>query len=89
MQGSKKQGQWSQCLRKERDIWFPRVSISEGHDYVDFYRALLERNPDNNNGFGATLCITLGDIVTVARRKESYLVTLIWSWKMDSEFVFS
>ena len=54
---------------------------------MDFYRAQLERDPDERDVFRTTLCITIGDIVTIHRKRESYFVTLIWSWKMNSEFV--
>ena len=85
-QSVKKQRLWSRCQRNARDVWFPRIRKTETHNYVDFYRVQLERDAEDE-GFGTNLCITLGDIVTLVRRKETFIVTLLWSWKMDSEFV--
>lgn len=84
MGGSKRGHGGTQCVVHPSDVWFPRVKQSEGHDYVDFYRVTLQRT---RGQFGASLCITLGDIVTLARTKGNFLVTLIWSERMHSKFV--
>ena len=84
MAGNKRAHGGTQCVVHPCDVWFPRVKQSEGHDYVDFYRVVLQRT---RASFGTSLCITLGDIVTLARTKGNFLVTLIWSQRMHSKFV--
>lgn len=84
MAGNKRAHGGTQCVVHPCDVWFPRVKQSEGHDYVDFYRVVLQRT---RASFRTSLCITLGDIVTLARTKGNFLVTLIWSQRMHSKFV--